>query len=90
MSDALAQSLPAGTAVAFDAPSRALYFGPIGSAEGNPAGGTTPARGTIDVDGNAGPLTVSVQKSDEPPGPCIEGYVDERRTLDLVTMPDLG
>lgn len=89
MSDALAQSLPAGTDVAFDAPSRALYFGPIGSAEGNPVGGTTTAYGTIAVDGNAGPLTVSVQKSDEPPGPCFEGYVDERRTLDDGTVVDL-
>lgn len=89
MSDALAQSLPAGTDVAFDAPARALYFGPIGSQEGNPAGGITTARGTIAVGGKTGRLTVSVQKSDEPPGPCFEGYVDERRTLDDGTVVDL-
>ncbi|MDJ0396567.1 hypothetical protein QMK17_25015 [Rhodococcus sp. G-MC3] len=79
MSRALVEALPAGTTVEDDPFSTPLHFGQIANAT---------ASGTVSLGGERGDLTVSVRQSDEPPGPCFAGFVDERRTLDDGTVVD--
>ncbi|QII05727.1 hypothetical protein BH93_10405 [Rhodococcoides fascians A25f] len=82
MSDALAGALPRGATVEPDSMGPSLVFGPISSSPGGGiSGGDTSANGFLSMGSVEGGLTVTVSKSDQPPGPCFAGYVDERRTL---------
>lgn len=74
MSDTLRASLPSTAEVLPYSIYTPLQFQPFGS--------ETTAQGLIAFGGEEGNLTVVVQQSSTPPGPCILGYVDERRTFD--------
>ncbi|MGV8871839.1 MAG: hypothetical protein ACOH2Q_04890 [Rhodococcus sp. (in: high G+C Gram-positive bacteria)] len=82
MSEALAGALPRGATVQPDSIGPSLKFGPISSSpDGGIGGGDTSASGVLSMGNHDGGLTVTVSQSDQPPGPCFAGYVDERRTL---------
>ncbi|MDV8023085.1 hypothetical protein [Rhodococcus sp. IEGM 1330] len=80
MSDALRAALPADTEVLPYSITPPLQFQPFGS--------ETTAQALVALRGEEGDLTVVVQRSDTPAGPCITGYVQERRTLDDGTIID--
>lgn len=80
MSDALRAALPADTEVLPYSLTPPLQFQPFGS--------ETTANAVVALGGEEGDLTVVVQRSDTPAGPCITGYVQERRTLDDGTIVD--
>ncbi|MCZ4521774.1 hypothetical protein O4220_24915 [Rhodococcus ruber] len=80
-SAALIQALPAGTAVEPDAMFPPLTFDTFDT-------GAT-AYGRIALGGAVGDLDVMLSTSDQPAGPCIAGYVDERRTLNDGTVVDV-
>lgn len=91
MSNALAGALPTGSMVESDSLSTPLRFGPIDTAvEGSSFGGGTTAHGTILLSGESADVTVTVQKSNEPAGPCFAGSVDERRKVDAGTVVDIS
>ena len=80
MSDVLRSALPSTTEVlpySFHTPLHFLSFGSEATAQG-----------LISFGGEEGDLTVVVQQSTEPAGPCIFGYVDERRPLGDGTVID--
>lgn len=92
MSNALAGALPTGAVVEADPPSPSLRFETIDSAVGGSSfvGSTTTAHGKVFLSGQSGELTVTVQKSNEPAGPCFAGIVDERRKVDAGTIVDIS
>ncbi|MFY2788060.1 hypothetical protein [Rhodococcus sp. MALMAid1271] len=77
-SAALIDALPAGTTVEPDAMFPPFTF----AADGN-------ASGRISLGGTVGDVSVSLSTSDETPGPCFAGHVDERRTLADGTVLDI-
>jgi hypothetical protein len=79
MSDALVQSLPAGTVVEPDPSWPPLVFD---SSRNGVSETEASAVGLVTVDGEEGPLGVRVVRSGEGPGPCFANFVDERRTVD--------
>lgn len=80
MSDALRAALPRTTEVLPYSLHTPLQFQPFGS--------ESTAQGLVSFGGEEGNLTVVVQQSTEPAGPCIIGYVDERHVLDDGTVVD--
>ncbi|RRQ29246.1 hypothetical protein DK926_05025 [Rhodococcus sp. Eu-32] len=84
LSDALVQSVPEGVVVEQDPSWPPFAF------ESTTGGEEVTAVGKVSVDGYDGQLVVRVLHSDDGPGPCFAGTVDERRTDDDGIVLDIS
>lgn len=87
MTDALAEALPAGLVVDPSEMSPTLVFLPQSD---DALTSEASAVGLVAMDGREGPLAVRVLHSDDGPGPCFAGTVDERRTDDDGIVLDIS